>query len=127
MRVRHQRTRCVATKSDRLGRLWCERCQNMRFPGDYSLTRPGPRSSPSDLFPLPLAHDIDARRRIEMRAQNQRVRITMLVDEPSPGLNGKRFIDIRLLAPLRFGDLYGIHHHIAGDNDVLTVFPIPVA
>ncbi len=47
-----------------------------------------------------------------MRAQNQRGCITMPVDELSPCLNGKGFIDISLLAPLRFSDLHWMHHHI---------------
>src|SRR5215813_2578805 len=45
----------------------------------------------------------------------------MLVDELGPGRDGQGFVDIRLLAPLRFSDLYRMHHHIPSDEGFLAV------
>src|SRR6266540_1599844 len=75
----------------------------------------------SDPFLPPLAHNMDPGRRVKMSAQNECVRITMLVDELGAGLDGQGFVCIRLLAPLRFSDLYWMHHHIPGDEGFLAV------
>src|SRR5262245_38894961 len=78
-------------------------------------------TSAFDPFLLPLTHNMDTGSRVKMRAQNQRVSITMLVDELSPGLDSQGFIDISLLLPLRFSDLYRMHYHITGDHGFLSV------
>src|SRR5262245_61364447 len=51
-----------------------------------------------------------------MSAQDQRIGIAMPVDELRPRLDGEGLIDVGLLAPLRFGDLYGVDHHVTGDD-----------
>src|SRR6185369_9997580 len=80
-----------------------------------------PYPSLFDPFLLALADNMDAGGRVKMRAENQRVAIAMLVDELGPCPNGKVFINISLLAPLRFSDLYRMHHHIAGDHGFLAI------